>query len=495
MKRVIKYLSFAVILAFGAISFTSCNDFLETDPSTSVSSDIVFETISGAQAALNGAYYQLESGDGGADRADDWGYPSLQMTWDVCGDDMIVWGGWYPYDYQYWGHTRSDIFKASCLWKYHYRLINYTNSIITYIDDIEADQTEKDYIKGQALGLRAWAYFGLIRNFQQTYEIAEGMPGVPIYTEPTTSDTDGAPRGTIEDTYDLIISDLTTAEILLEGYTRGSDELAHIDQRVTRGILSQVYLTMNEWEKAVSYSQEARSGMELTDNDTYQAGFNSIYTSSWMWGMQQTADQQMGDYSPFAFWTNWTRVCYTFSCFFLASDFVAEFNDGDIRADQFAFAWDVIHYSYKFRDSDDCLGHMVFMRSDEMLFNEVEALCHLGRESEAKTLINSFLEMRGADQLTSTGDELLEDVWMEKRKEFYGEGFAWYDIKRNHTGIQRTGNHADYSGYFPIEPYSWRFVYQIPTTEIQNNTSMVDATWPSGDQNPYDDIYTPQYRN
>ena len=134
---------------------TSCSDFLETNPSTSVSDQDVFVSASGAQAALNGCYFQMRAyNSGGANRQDDWGVPSVQMISDVSAEDIIVWGGWYTYVYNYWGETRGDIFRASQLWTYHYRLINNVNSILAYIDDCQGDQTEKNHIKGQALRSR-----------------------------------------------------------------------------------------------------------------------------------------------------------------------------------------------------------------------------------------------------------------------------------------------------------------------------------------------------
>ena len=52
-------------LLLGGLSITSCSDFLETNPSTNVADSQVFETVSGAQAALNGCYYQMKCYSGG----------------------------------------------------------------------------------------------------------------------------------------------------------------------------------------------------------------------------------------------------------------------------------------------------------------------------------------------------------------------------------------------------------------------------------------------
>ena len=235
------------ILCLGLIAFglCACDDFLETNPSSSVADTEVFKTLNGAQAALNGCYYQLHLGSGGQGRQDDWGYQSHLMTFSADGEDCIVWGGWYSFDYNYWGHTRGDIFKSNALWTYYYRLINNTNSIITYIDDAEGDTTQKNYVKGQALAMRGWAYFHLVRLFQHTYSIAKDMPGVPVYTEPTTDQTEGQPRGTVKSVYnDRILPDLKEAETLLEGFTRSKK--SDIDQSVTRAFLAQVYLTMED---------------------------------------------------------------------------------------------------------------------------------------------------------------------------------------------------------------------------------------------------------
>jgi hypothetical protein len=107
--------------------------------------------------------------------------------------------------------------------------------------------------------MRAWAYFHLIRLFQHTYAIAKDMPGVPIYLEPTTDQTEGAPRGTVQNTYDRILEDFLQAESLLQGFSRSYKN--HMDQSVVRGFLSQVYMTMNNWEKAAEYANRPQSAL------------------------------------------------------------------------------------------------------------------------------------------------------------------------------------------------------------------------------------------
>ena len=488
------------LAAIATLSFVSCKDFLETNPTSSVSDNQVFTSVQGANAALNGCYYLLHFNDENYGRGDVSGYLSQICTFDTTGEDIIVNGGWYGYDYNFWGHQRGDIFKTYTLWNYYYVLINNVNSVIKYTPEIEGiSQADVNAIVGQALVMRGWSYFMLAQLFQHTYQLSHprNMPGVPIYTEPTTDETEGAPRGTIDDTFDQVLADLTQAETMLAGYSRLAKN--HVDQSVCQGILARVYLVMQNWSKAAEYAAKARANYPLTTNAEYDSGFNDINTPSWMWGLMQDKENKIygnGDYAPFALWANWvTRNgddLWSFNCWYLPDAFVALFEDGDIRKDQIFFRADRgngLYCSRKFYDNLDLTGSFVYMRAEEMLLIEAEAKAHNGDAEGALALLNQLQTLRGATPSTKTGDALVEDILLERRKELYGEGFAWLDIIRNCKPLLREGNHADYSGYTPIPAKSWAFVYQIPNNEILNNPNIDGGIWPDGDQNPFAQYY------
>lgn len=492
-----KNIKILAAVALASILAVSCKDYLETNPTSSVADNQVFTSIQGAEAALNGCYYLLHFNQT-SDRGDTYGYISQILTWDTTGEDIIVYGGWYGYDYNFWGHQRGDIFKTYNLWVYYYDLINNLNSVLAYTPEIEgASEADVNAITGQAYTMRGWAYFMLAQIFQHTYQLSHprNMPGVPIYTEPTTDQTEGKGRGTIDETYARIISDLTEGENRLEGYTRTAKN--HVDKSVAQGILARVYLVMQNWDKAAEYAAKARAGYPLTTNDDWNSGFNDISTSSWMWGLMQDKENKMygnGDYGPFAMWANWiTRDggdLWSFNCFFLPDAFVALFDGNDIRRQQMFYRADQgsgLWCSPKFYDTLDMTGSFPYMRADEMLLIEAEAKAHSG-SSDAVTLLNQLQALRGANLSTSTGDNLIEDILVERRKELYGEGFAWLDIIRNCKPLLREGNHVDYSGSFQIPAKSWRFVYQIPQSEIINNDNISSDPWPAGDQNIYDAV-------
>lgn len=484
---------YTIAAAAALMSAVSCEDFLTTNPTTAVSDADVFTSTQGAQAALSGCYNLLFFGYGGG-RPDTQGYMMHMMSNDTCGDDIIVDGGWYGYDYNHWGHQRGDIFKSSAIWNYYYPLINNLNSVIAYTPAIEGGiQETKDAILGQALAMRGWAYFQLIQTFQQTYALAapRNMPGVPVYTEPSSDQTEGKGRGTINETYEQILADLGQAEKLLAGFSRTQKN--HFDLSVVEGLLSRVYLEMNDWSKAEAYANKVLAKYPLTTNDQWYAGFNDAGTSSWVWGQLTDTEHILeGDaaYAPFAFWTNYiTRNgddLWSFNCFFLNDKFVEMFDADDIRAKQFHLVASKGYYmSDKFYDTPDLTGDYVFMRADEMLLNKAEALAQQGKEAEALAALNELRALRGASLSQKGGKALLDDIYAERRKELYGEGFAWFDLRREQKPLLREGMHNSFSGGKPIPANSWRFVYQIPTTEILNNPNINSDIWPAGDQNPF----------
>lgn len=498
MKSIYKFI---IITAFplALLGLSGCEDFLETNPSSAISDADAFRTTDGAQTALNGIYWHLRRyNGGGAGRMDDHGVPAVIMTNDAAaGQDIVVWGGWYVYDYNLWGHTRGDIFKPQSLWNFYYRTINNANLILVNIDAADGPTAHKDAIKGQAKALRAYAYFNLIRFFQHTYVIAQNMPGVPIYTEPATADASGNPRAPVSEVYAFILDDLTSAIPLLQNYARGARK-STINVNVANGILAEVYLTMNRWEDAANAARNARTGYSLMSPDEFHAGFNDMTNREWMWAAPMTTDQNMSDYSPFAMWANWTRNGFTFQCFFLNDLFAQSFHPEDIRyAGQIQpDPWGVgLYISYKFRDTQDLTGDIVTMRASNMWLMEAEALARLGREADAKNVLWELQDARNAPRTDTSGEQLIEDILMERRKELYGEGHAWFDMIRNQKPMYRAGQHRD--GLTPIEgrtiwpARSWRFVYQIPFNEMNSNESLQQGLWPGGDQNPFDGVYNP----
>ncbi len=170
--------------------------------------------------------------------------------------------------------------------------------------------------------------------------------------------------------------------------------------------------------------------------------------------------------------------------------FAQLFDENDIRGQQIHYDSSLgLHKSDKFYDNTDLCGDFPFMRSEDMLLLEAEAMARQARYTEAKTLLNDLQSLRGATPSPATDQALIENILLERRKELYGEGYDWFDLIRCQKPLLREGSHANFGGATPLPARSWRYVYQIPTTEILNNPNINSDVWPAegAGQNPFGD--------
>lgn len=471
-----------ILLAFMTVLLlagTSCEDgFLETNPSTQVSDEILFQRIDGAQTVLNGIYRFIRNRNTDIESN---GIISYQAGFDASANDLIVYESMGQMQLYYGHHldqTRADGGLTSGVWSYFYTIINNANIILENIDRAEGEQARKDEIRGQVLAIRGWAYFYLVRFYQQTYSIAKDMPGVPYYDVSTKN---GKPRESVATIYQHVVADLTQSIELLAGFSRTYK--SQINRSVAQGILAEVYLTMEDWNNAAAMAHAARTDYSLMTAEEFRAGFNDWTTGEWMWGIEQTDDQNLGNASPFTLWANQTRGDrWTFDFYFVNDKFKELFEEQDVR-NQFWQRPDRgnLWTSDKFRDDAAYRGDVVFMRAAEMYLIEAEAFARMNQDEQARQVLWQLQDRRQASRAQTSGQDLVEDILVERRKELYGEGFAWFDLIRNLKPVHREGDHPRKP---EIPARSWKFILQIPTGEFNSNKSLTPA-----DQNPFDGIY------
>ena len=114
-----------------------------------------------------------------------------------------------------------------------------------------------------------------------------------------------------------------------------------------------------------------------------------------------------------------------------------------------------------------------------MVLIEAEALAHQGKNAEAATALKKLMSQR--DPSWNNTSVTVDDVVLQRRIELWGEGFAYFDLKRLNRGIDRNyegNNHlVGYNLTVPAQDPKW--TYQIPLKELQENTHISEA-----DQNP-----------
>lgn len=484
------FLSFVAVLT---MIVTSCDKtYLETSPTASVDAASAYSTTKNAAAAINGIYrsvivrYLASQGHSG--------HPAMMIILDHLGEDLMhgtTSASWHVGETRWVAH-RSDVNTLTRFpYEMYYRVIGNANLAIANIDNAKGTQTERDQVKGEALGLRAWAYFNLIQLYGSRYDASKkpnAQLGVPLVLTPTT---EGLPRATVEEVYTQINKDLTQAASLLKA-TRVNK--SHLNLNIINGVQARVALTQQNWADAAKFAAEARKGFTLMSQTQYQDGFADISNPEWMWGFDHLEDQSefFGGYHSYISCNYNSTVIRTYpkAIFSKLYDAIPQ---TDIRAKMWVKAPTaantvvppggvrVPYMNQKFRlpgtPSTSAMGDVPYMRAAEMFLIEAEANAKLGKDADAAKILFDLVKVRDASakQSTNTGDKLLEEIYFNRRIELWGEGFRFLDLKRLNQPLNRNGgNHIPAVTVLydmPAGDKQWEFLF--PRRELDANKAIV----------------------
>jgi starch-binding outer membrane protein, SusD/RagB family len=471
-----------IIIAFIALSILtlSCSDdYLESLPTNQTPEQVLFQTVQGFQTILDGVLREMRTRHGFDDR---FGVKSVDLVVDLMGEDMVVEKiSHFGVDYRYENHGAKGI-RPAYVWTFFYRVIFNLNSIINHIDKIPSDnEALRQNIKAQAYTLRAYSYFQLIQLFQHTYAGHENDPGVPVYTEKTTA---GKPRSSVSEVYKQINSDLDAAIQLFESSNLAQRHISNPTLKVAKGISARVALVMNDWAKASEMASEARLGYSIMSAEEYSSGFDNYKQQNWMWGLEVNDEQS----TMYASWVSHVdRSIMGYSGFGISPKSVSsklynQMQEGDVRkilVNKTAVPGSYLPGKFMAKGDKEFAADLLMMRPEEMLLIEAEALARQNRDNDAQALLKQLRDNRMPAPVTvdATGNELIQEILLERRIELWGEGFSLFDVKRLGTGIDRTSsNHLPtVAKIMSIEPGSSMFNFQIPQQEIDSNPNISEA--------------------
>lgn len=477
------------LLAVGGCS----EEFLEKKPSQFLTADQVGESaqlnpdvVAGTLAGI----YQLtiDAFTGGTTSHTDFGHKAYDLQSDMLTGDValsVSTYGWYRADITEFNATQDFTRLANYQpWRYYYRIIRSANVVIASLGGNEAiPEIERNrHILAQAKALRAHSYFYLAQYFQKSYDPSELI--LPVYTDP--ADLNG-PKVSAQEIYDLIESDLNSALELFDGFTR--TQKSEINQDVAKGILAYVHGAKGEWQEVYDLTKEVidAGNHSLLSTAQLTGGFNDLATSSWMWGIDLTLDTNLGLVS----W--WGQVDYYTYSYAWAGDakaidagLYAQIPEGDVRKSQFqapGSGYTSLMPLNKFYDPNKVIGGQnpvttdyVYMRVEEMYFLHAEAAARLGMTAEAVNIMKEVLSSRVADVSYLdglSGQALLDEIYLQTRIEFWGEGKSYLAMKRNQATVVRGSNHLSFVGV--AIPYNdERLTFEIPESEIQANPFISD---------------------
>ena len=515
MKNILKY-TFAGLM--GCAVLTSClDDALETAPTDSMSGTTLLANANSALIPLNGIYrsmYASWSPQGNEHQS--FGINSYVLTADVMGEDMIMdaqGSGWFWFDclYNVKAQYTGSAFRSYDMWNCFYTWIANANYIIAAEETMEGNTEDVNYVIGQAYAIRAYSYFMLAQNFARTYKGHESDPCCPIYTEPTVAGTQGNPRSSVQDVYNLIVSDMQTAiDKLSNAPARSSNLKTHIDLSVAYGIQARIALTMEDWNLAKTAAHNAIDASSCTVIEVGDfMGLHDVAANNVMWGAAIQSDQVGGYASFFAHMD--PAVTYGATA---RKQINKDLYDNIMQPTDARKAWwdptdknsergenaGYQQVKFSFADVATWTGDYVWMRIEEMYLTAAEAECMLGEEAAAKEDLAAVMSKRvegytttktGTAMGTTSSDRtgsLREEIIDQRRIELWGEYGRIWDLRRLHQGFRRTTAQgwpeaALLANRPTNDPECYMWVLTIPQSEFDGNASL-DV---SVDQNPTGD--------
>ncbi len=495
MKKIKLYI--LAIVAGLLVLPVSCNkDFLETKPTDQLAAGSVFNSLTGAWGAINGVhrsvYIQYNSTQAHG------GFPGLYLFIDFMGTDLVfntTANGWYLNGYK-WVDHRNERSSTVLYWNNLYRLISNVNQIINNIDAISGPVAEKNAIKGQALTYRAWAHFMLVQLWADRF-VPGGQntqQGVPYMEEITFV---GKERNTVNDVYTKINADLTSAIGLLEGYSRANK--SHINKSVAQAIQAQVALVQGNWSQAATLANAARQGYSFMSTAQHQDGYNQQNNPENLWAHYVQEDQTLYFYSFYAQMShNFNSTIIRQSPKSITKDLYDRISATDVRktfwypnavADKQPFVqsngvrFNYMSSKFKSISTSDSRGDFPMIRVAEMYLIEAEALARqAGKEEQAKDVLFLLAKNRDPQYVRSsnTGQNLINEILIQRRIELWGEGRNWTDLKRLNlpmvrpvSGTAGQGFHVESFAIVVNQPAGGNaWTWMIPRAEIDANPNL-----------------------
>ena len=500
MKNLI-YKSLAVVAV--ALTASCSEEYLETTPQGIIEEETVNEIISSdpaeVQSYVTGMEMNLYCGGDYWTSHDDFGIPAVRLATELWCEDVVfsINQQWFCYDYQL-DNRLGNYRRTNGVWNQFYNVINNANEIINILKN-NADTEVAKRLLGEAYAVRAYSYYHLVNLWQHPYSVNPDAPGVPVKTEEEYLEH----RVPVKDVYALMLSDIDLAYNCLKGLGYSEAGNTAVSEYSAAGIYANILMFTGDYENAAKYAQLAIEGGSLNSEEDMLSGFNSLDMPEVIWGYNVT-NETTGYYASFFSHVDPYMIGYAGALGYgklVSSDLLSKIDDNDIRKQWFGykeeynlleneFAFES-HYGFlpyvqnKFRDiylttygnAEPFTSAIIYTRIAEMYFVAAEAYYLDGNESAAKDMLRQIMISRNPSYTCNlAGEQLYEEICLQKRIEMWMEGCRVFDAKRRGEMIDRTTSvNQTYKNNEPYSSHSYLFNFRIPEKEIQNNNSITEA--------------------
>lgn len=459
MKR-IKMKYFNWVLA-GVLTLTvSCSDWLDVNPRTELKEEDIYTSEKGFLNVMNGIYIQLAAEELYGVNTSFYFLDLLAGLWSTTANTQENYVATFNY-------TQSGVEKViTNIWSKYYKCIAHINNLLENLNytEVKFSYGNKELLKGEAYGLRAFLHLEILRLFGPVPKEASDVDeAIPYVTELTKDPTQliSVSYGRVQK---MILQDLDSAEMNLKNdpfisgsmsdlnnpngnqvqYIPNDDwhyyRQTHFNIYAVDATRARFYQWIGQSEQATAYARKILSSMDPDGTEKFVLAneANSYITSNGKNLVMQCehlfavncSDHQVKLQGMLAGSTLIRPKLYLIS-YYLRS--LYENDEGDIRNKSGRYFQVDGQYAYYLKYSGsgsiDPINMIPLLRLSEMYLILIENLPW----QEAQEYFHIYRQARGMNVNIgfNSDPEKLQRVEKEYRKEFFAEGQMFYYYKRH----------------------------------------------------------------
>ena len=376
------------------------------------------------------------------------------------------------------GNVFSDA-EEDYYWTSTYMNIDYYNTVIDFAPDAtEATEEDRARVIAEAKASRALEYLNLVNCYSPQYDpktATADQSGVPLVLHADIMQSD-LRRATLQECYDLILTDLTDALPHLPEVAKASKY--RMSRGGCAGILARAYLIIGDYEKALSYANEA-----LESNDAL-LDFKTISVLD-PYGFIGRTDMPESLNDPEAILIRNAPYAFGNSGGVLTSDDLISIYDEEHDKRCLVYFvdnyWGMPFESPTTRIYISGFRENIGISSSEMYLTAAECEARIGSVDRAMELLNNLRTNRieGYEPMTAAGmdrEKVLDEVLLERRREFALRGmFRFIDLRRFAKDPKRAVTVTHNTGDGQTESITAddpRFTLPIPQVVMRINPNM-----------------------
>lgn len=456
-------------ILIGALALTSCEDWLDVAPNTDLPAKELFTTETGFMSSLAGLYIVMTEEDTYGKNLTFGLMDQLVQFYDKLPDGTTDRTSIYVYNSETSTYNTKGVLAN--VWQQQYHTIANANNLLKWWDQnaetVLADETTRRMVRGEALALRAFLHFDLLRGWgPMNYAGDAKARAMKCMPYRTVADHSKQPLLPAETVLRHIINDLLEARQCLE-YEKNLDlsdvrnsRKFRFNYHAVNATLARVYNYAGIKDSAAMYASQVieESGLTLQTSN-YK---DPILSNELICGLSKhELVDNLSDYFAVGEKLNTKYFLKTSTLNALFESVGSE--SEDIRAQGTAmYRSNELQSAMSLKYVDNDHEVIPLIRLPEMYY----IVCEASEDAKvAGTYINTVRNKRGLskanDVACDTDEKRINALDKEYRKEFYGEG-QYYWFLKTHGRIGPLTYCPD-----KVELVAENFVFPLPDAEVQ----------------------------